>query len=82
MDVLWYCARLSVSKSSRDLVEWVFYVQCRGAGRLLFAEILYKYSETDFSPSGEIRKLSGNPYKRAKSPISTSPRTIDSKLRC
>ena len=50
-------------------MEWVLCFQCREAWRLIFAESSCKYSETDFNPSGELRKLSDNPYKRAKSPI-------------
>ena len=50
-------------------MEWVLCIQCRGTWRLIFAESSYKYSETDFNASGELRKLSDNPYKRAESPI-------------
>ena len=46
-------------------MEWVRFIQYRGAWRLIFAEKSYKYSETDFNPSGELRKLSDNPYKRS-----------------
>ena len=50
-------------------MEWVLCIQCRGAWRLIFAESSYKCLENDFNPSGELRKLSNNPYKRAKGPI-------------
>ena len=50
-------------------MERVFCIQCWGAWRLIFAKISYKYLETYFNPSGELRKLSDNPYKRTKSPI-------------
>ena len=37
--------------------------------RLIIAKRSYKYSKIDFNPSGELYKLSDNPYKRVKSPI-------------
>ena len=50
-------------------MEWVLCIQYRGAWRLIFAEGLGEYSETDFNASGELHKLSDNPYKGAESPI-------------
>ena len=45
------------------------FYQYRGARRLIFAERSHKYSNSDFNPSGKLCKLSGNHYKRAKSPV-------------
>ena len=60
-------------------MEWVLCIQCRGAWRPIFAESSHKYSETDFNPSGELRKLI-IPTEEPKAAFYASPEIIDSVL--
>ena len=55
-------------------MEWKLFIQCRGAWRLRFAERSKKYSETDFNPSAELRKIS---TKEPKAPFYTPSGIID-----
>ena len=64
-----FCDTLLAFQSIKVLIKSLVCVQYKGAWRLAFAEILYKYSNTDFKRKGELRKLSDNPYRRAKRPI-------------
>ena len=49
-------------------MESVFCIDCKRAWKLIFPERSYKYLETDFNLSGELRRLSNDHYKRAKRP--------------
>ena len=64
-----FCDTLLAFQSIKVLIKSLVCVQRKRAWRLAFAEIFYKYSNTDFNRFGELRKFSNNPYRRVKRPI-------------